>query len=175
MTLIHPSKAEEIPQAPLQIELRFVLHLPPVAVFDLVAFRLPEWFGEIHAVQWDHTRSEEGSGLPGACSERACDFGGKILREQIVAFQPGRRYAYRADMDRSDLKMPLSDHLGTFDIEGVDGGSLVTWRQYFRPRWFVPASLLRWQMRDRMMRPAVEGLIARHGGRWMSVRPSGAA
>lgn len=159
------------PVGPLQIELRFLLNLPAAEVFDLVTFRLPEWFGEIHAVAWDHARSVAGPGQTGACSERVCRFGGKSLREEIVSFEAGRRYTYRADMGRSEMKMPLWDHLGSFDIEAVDGGSVVTWRQHFRPRWFMPGFLLRWQMRDRMMRPAIDALMARHGGRWVAVRP----
>lgn len=168
-------KSQSAPVAPLQIELRFLLRIPPSEAFDLVTNRLPEWFGAIHSVQWDHTHSTAGPGQTGACSERVCDFGGKALREEIVAFEAGRSYTYRADMARSEMKMPLYDHLGSFEVEPAEDGSLIIWRQYFRPRWFMPGFLLRWQMRDRMMRPAVEGLIARHGGRWVSVRPSGAA
>lgn len=152
------------PTAPLQIELRFRVDLSPGETFDLVANRLPEWFGAIHAVTWDHARSTAGPGTPGACSERTCEIGGKTLHEHIVAFQPGRHYAYRADMKRSQLRLPLLDHLGTFDVEADGDGSVVTWRQHFRARWFVPAAILRWQMRDRLMRPAIDALLAKHGG-----------
>jgi hypothetical protein len=64
------------------------------------------------------------------------------------------------------MKMPLEDHLGSFDSEPVEGGCRVTWRQHFRPRWFMPGAMLRWQMREKMMRPAVEKLLAKYGGRW---------
>ncbi len=30
--------------------------------------------------------------------------------------------------------------------------------------------MLRWQMRDKMMRPAVEGLIEKYHGEWISVK-----
>jgi uncharacterized protein YndB with AHSA1/START domain len=161
---------EEVPAAPVQIELVFRLGLPPDEAFDLVSNRLPEWFGAIHSVRWDHSRSTRGSNAPGPCSERVCDFGGKALHEEIVAFEPGRRYACRANMERSQMKMPLYDHLATFDVEADGGDSVITWRQHFRARWFAPAPLVRWQMRDRMMRPAVDSLLARHGGAWLSVR-----
>ncbi len=151
---------------PLQIELNFILQVPVEEAFDLVAHRLHEWFTDIHAITWDHARSERGAHAPGACSERSCDFGGQVLREVIVSYEPGRRYSYRADLERSQMKMPLEQHLGTFDLEPVAGGCRVTWRQYFRPRWFMPGAMLRWQMRDRMMRPALEKLFARVGGRW---------
>lgn len=154
------------PRSPLQVELRFFLRLPPGEAFDLVSRRLPEWFHLIHAVTWDHSRSTAGRGAAGACSERVCDFGGKALREVIASWEEGRSYAYRVDLQRSQLRMPLEDHLGTFQVEPRGGGSLVTWRQHFRPRWFVPGFLLRWQMGSRLMRPAVERLLARHGGRW---------
>lgn len=154
--------------APVQIELRFRLELPPAEAFDLVANRLAEWFGAIHAVRWDHSRSTRGAGTPGPCSERVCDFGGKALVEDIVSFEEGRRYAYRADMERSEMKMPLVDHLGTFDVEALGSGSRIIWRQHFRARWFMPTAMLRWKMRDGMMRPAVDGLIAKFGGAWLA-------
>ncbi|MBL0312121.1 MAG: SRPBCC family protein [Holophagaceae bacterium] len=169
VTNTHQTKIRPLPVGPLQIELRFRLRIPPAEAFDLVANRLPEWFGAIHSIKWDHSRSATGPGQTGACSERVCDFGGKALREEIVAFEPGRSYSYRADMARSEMKMPLSDHLGSFVIEQAEGGSVVTWKQYFRARWYMPAFMLRWQMRDRMMRPAINGLISKYGGEWLTI------
>jgi hypothetical protein len=156
------------PAAPLQIEFRFRLSVPPAEAFDLVTTRLGEWFTAIHKVTWNHDRSVRGAGTLGACSERVCDFGGKALVENIVELEPGRRYAYSVDMARSQMKMPLRDHRGTFDVAADAGGSVITWRQHFRALWFVPAAMLRWQMRDKMMRPALEGLIARYDGAWIS-------
>lgn len=171
MTIVteHASATALATEAPLQIELRFRVHRSAAETFDLVTTRLPEWFGAIHEVRWDHTRSTRGPGKIGACSERACDFDGKLLREEIVSFEPGRRYAYRVDFARSEMKMPLADHLGVFEVEPHERGAVVTWRQHFRARWYVPAALLRWQMRDKMMRPAVENLLARFGGAWLDL------
>ncbi len=156
------------PTSPLQIELSFELNLPAAEAFDLMAHRLDEWFTQIHAVSWDHSRSVRGANTHGACSERSCDFGGKSLREVIVSYEPGRRYSYRADMARSEMKMPLEDHFGSFDFAPVDSGTRITWRQHFTPRWFVPGAMLRWQMRDKMMKPAVERLLSKYGGRWVA-------
>lgn len=164
--LIHAAAPAAQPDSPLQIELRFYLDLPPAEAFDLVAHRLTEWFTLIHEVRWDHTRSSAGREAPGACSERVCQLGGKALREVITEYQPGRRYAYRADLARSELKMPMEDHLGTFEVTPIGNQSLVTWRQHFRARWYMPAAMLRWQLGTRMMRPAVQRLIDRFGGRW---------
>lgn len=161
------------PAAPLQIELRFRLNLPASDVFELMTTRLPEWFSAVHGVRWNHDKSTRGAGRLGACSERVCDFGGKTLVEQIVAFEPGRSYAYSADMVRSEMKMPLRDHLGTFEVVAGPNGTEVTWRQHFRALWFVPAFMLRWQMRDKLMRPAIDGLIAKHGGAWLGERVRG--
>lgn len=154
--------------APLQIELRFRLALPTEEVFDLVSARLPEWFSAIHGVRWDHDKSSRGAGRLGACSERVCDFSGKTLVERIVAVEPGRSYAYSVDMTRSQMKMPLRDHLGSFELTPRADGTEVVWRQHFRALWFVPTFLLRWQMREKMMRPAVAALIAKHGGGWLA-------
>lgn len=171
MNLAHTADRSSLASqtAPLQIALRFRLALPPAEVFDLVTTRLPEWFTAIHAITWDHSRSRRGVGNLGACSERVCDFGGKELVESIVELEPGRRCAYSVDMARSRMKMPLRDHLGTFDLEPDAEGTVVTWRQHYRPLWFVPAAILRWQMRDKMMRPALDTLIERYGGEWLSV------
>lgn len=154
-----------VPTSPLQVELKFLLDVTPAEAFDLVANRLPEWFEAIHSVTWDHTKSTH-AGVMGACSERSCDFGGKALKEVIASYEAGRQYAYRVDLERSEMKMPLEDHLGVFEVAARGPQTLVTWRQYFRPRWFVPGAMLRWQMGSRMMRPAVERLIAKHGGQW---------
>lgn len=168
MTAAAPLTASLAPAAtsPLQVELTFVLNITPAEAFDLMAHRLNEWFTAIHAITWDDSRSVSGAGTHGACSERSCDFGGKALKEVIVSYEPGRRYTYRVDMTRSEMKMPLDDHLGSFDFEAVAGGCRVVWRQYFKPKWFVPGVMLRWQMGSRMMRPAVENLLAKYGGRW---------
>jgi uncharacterized protein YndB with AHSA1/START domain len=156
--------------APLQIELRFRLNVPPSEAFELVTTRLPEWFGAIHSVNWNHAKSTRGPTTLGACSERVCDFGGKTLVEDIREFEPGHRYAYSVDMTRSEMKMPLRDHLGSFEVEPAGGGTIVTWRQHFKPLWFVPGALLRWQMRDKMMRPALEVLIKKCGGELLSAK-----
>lgn len=155
------------PSSPLQIELRFLLDVSPAEAFDLVAHRIPEWFGGIHTVEWDHSRSDRGAGNVGACSERVCDFSGQALREVIRSYEPGRRYTYSVDLDRSEMKMPILDHLGAFSVEEHDGKALVVWQQHFRAKWFAPTALLRWQMRDSMMRPAVEALMKKVGGRWV--------
>ncbi len=157
-----------VTHGPLQIELRFELAISPAVAFDLVTNRLPEWFGAIHGVSWDHAQSKRGPGTPGPCSERVCDFNGKALREEIVTFEQDRSYTYRVRMDRSEMKMPLQDHLGSFVIEATPRGCAITWQQHFRARWYVPSAMLRWQMRDRMMRPAVEALIAKYGGAWIT-------
>lgn len=156
--------------SPLQIELRFRLDIPQAEAFELVSTRLAEWFHQIHAVAWNHTRSKRGATTLGACSERTCDFGGKSLVEEITELEPGSYYAYRIDFTRSQMKMPITDHLGTFTVEAAPSGrgSLVTWRQHFRAKWFVPAAVLRWQMRDKLMRPAIDHALAKYGGAWIT-------
>ncbi len=157
--------------APLQIALRFQLDRPPAETFELVSTRLADWFRRIHGVTWNHARSTRGAATIGACSERVCDFGGKQLVEEIVEFEAGRRYSYRIDFARSQLKMPMVDHLASFAVSAADGGGgVVDWHTHFHARWFVPAALLRWQLRDKLMRPAVDDAIRSYGGRWLAVR-----
>lgn len=170
-TLASSPLASSLPRAPLQVSLQFRLDVPPAEAFELVSIRLHEWFRKIHAVDWNHARSKRGAAMVGECSERICDFDGKSLVEEITEFQPGRRYAYRIDMARSEMKMPITDHLGTFLVEPAPNGrgSVITWHQYFRAKWFVPAAMLRWQMRDKLMRPAVDQAIKQYGGSWIAV------
>lgn len=165
-----PSPHVSSARGPLQITLQFQLHVPPAEAFDLMATRLGEWFQQIHAVDWNHARSERGATTVGRCSERVCDFAGKSLVEEITEFEAGSHYAYRIDFARSQMKMPITNHLGTFDVEPAPSGrgSIVTWRQYFRAKWFVPAAMLRWQMRDKLMRPAVDEAIKKYGGGWIT-------
>lgn len=150
-------------KAPLQIELRFQLNLSRPRAFELFVYRLPEWFGAVHKVSFDNARSERGPSEVGACSTRVCSMGSKALVEEIVALEPGRGYAYSADLGRSTMKMPIRDHLGTLDIEDANGLSIVTWRQYFRSIWPV-SPLIRWYMRDRLMKPALRVLFQKYGG-----------
>jgi uncharacterized protein YndB with AHSA1/START domain len=157
--------------APLQVEAQFRLDVPAEEAFDLVVNRLGEWFASIRGVTWDHARSHGGPRALGACSQRTCNFDGKALIEDILEVEPGRRYVYSVDMDRSELKMPLRNHRGSFEVQprGTTG-CVVVWRQHFDARWFVPAAVLRWQMRDKMMRPALEKLVELCGGELVSLR-----
>lgn len=155
--------------APLQVEARFRLHVPAEEAFDLVVNRLDEWFAAVSNVAWDHGRSQRGPRALGACSQRTCTFDGKSLVEDILEVEPGRRYVYSVDMHRSELKLPLRNHLGSFDVEPRGTGCVVVWRQHFDALWFMPAMVLRWQMRDKMMRPAIEKLVERCGGLLVSL------
>lgn len=151
--------------APLQIELRFDLDVSTAEAFDILAFRLPEWFGAIHKVTYDNTASQNGPETVGACSSRVCAMGRKHLVEEIVWFAPGKGYSYRADMGRSSMKMPISEHLGTLEIEANGKRSRVIWRQYFRAPVWPFGVLVRWYMRERMMRPALRVMFRKYGGR----------
>jgi hypothetical protein len=164
VTATAPSAVDNPPaEAPLQIELLFRLAVPPPEAFDLVAFRLPEWFGMIHSVTWDNARSDRGKSEVGVHSSRTCSIGGKELCEDIVAFEPGRTYSYKVDMARSTMKMPIKDHLGTFEVQPLRDGSLVTWRQYFRAARPM-IGMIRWYMRSRLMIPALKSLVKNVGG-----------
>lgn len=151
--------------APLQIELRFEVELPPAATFDLLAVRLPEWFQSIHQVTYDNSASVRGPHEIGARSTRQCAIGRKTLVEEIVSYEPGRVYSYRVDMQRSSMKMPIRAHLGRFAIDGDGTRSTVTWQQYFHGPMWPLSTIIRWYMRERMMRPAIAVLHAKFGGR----------
>lgn len=154
--------------APLQIVLMARLDLAPEKTFELVSRELPQWVAQIPHVAWDNSQSAT-AGQCGAGSVRQCAFGKDHVVELIRFWQEGRLYAYSADPEKSTAPFPIKDHLGVFVVESDGhGGSLLTWRQYFNGKFSLLAPLARFGMR-RIMKPALQKLIAQHGGELLRV------
>ncbi|PIU01064.1 MAG: hypothetical protein COT74_00740 [Bdellovibrionales bacterium CG10_big_fil_rev_8_21_14_0_10_45_34] len=163
-----PEKSEVrayLKRSPLQIEVKFLTELSRSKTFDLVTIDIPKWFSHVHEVKWNHANSENGPSQIGACSERECAIDGKILTEEIVEYVQDQKYSYHADLSRSTLKMPIRNHFGSFTVDAAEYGSLVVWRQYYQVPFWPLASIIRWYMRDKMMKPAVRNLINNFGGK----------
>lgn len=150
--------------APLQIVLMARLNVPTDQAFDLVSRQLTSWVAQIPHVEWDHKNSTT-AGECGKGSVRVCAFGkGKIV-ENIAYWKEGAIYAYKADGERSTASFPIKNHLGVFIVESDgQGGSLITWRQYFNRKFSLMAPMVSWGMRTKVMEPGLRKLIAQHGG-----------
>lgn len=154
---------DQLTAAPLQIVMMARLNLPPAQTFDLVSRQLPKWISQVPHVAWDHSHSAA-AGQCGPGSVRQCAFGKDQIFEDIKYWQEGRVYAYSVDPDRSTAPFPIKHHLGVFIVESDgNGGSLVTWRQYFNRKFSLMAPMAGFGMR-RIMKPGLEKLVAQHGG-----------
>lgn len=162
-------KTEE--QAPLQIELVAEFDAPPAEVFHWMTYRLPDWFSQIDDVAYDNaaSRGDDGSDdedSVGEGSVRTCGMGKNAVVEVMTAFVPGESYRYQTDAERTTLKMPIRNHEGSVLVTpGTDDStSVVTWRQYFVPPRGPLGRFIRWNMREKMMRPGLVELSSQLGG-----------
>lgn len=160
---IGPLDVNRFTAAPLQIVMMARLDLAPEKTFELVSRQLPQWVAQIPHVAWDNSHSAT-AGQCGTGSVRQCAFGKDQVVEHIRFWQEGSLYAYSADPDKSTAPFPIKNHLGVFIIESDgQGGSLLTWRQYFNRKFSLLAPMAGFGMR-RIMKPALQKLVAQHGG-----------
>lgn len=172
-------KAEE--QSPLQIELVAEFDAPPAEVFHWMTYRLPEWFAQIDEVAYDNAASlhDEGAvakgaatggavagGIVGEGSVRTCGMGKNAVVEVMTEFVPGVSYRYKTDADRTTLKMPIRNHEGSIHVTpgADDDTSVVTWKQFYVPPRGPLGRFIRWNMREKMMRPGLVKLSKQLGG-----------
>jgi len=155
---IGPFAIDTVTAAPLQIVAMAYVELPPEDVFDLTVTGLGTWVTQV-----DHTRSAT-PGQMGVGSLRSSTFDGSRLQERIVHWDPPRSYAFRILVEESEADLPITDHMGLFLVEPRDGGSLLTWRQYFEPNSGLRGYLVTGFLKDSMMRAALNRLAQQHGG-----------
>lgn len=129
--------------APLRIDASFRLKAPPEKVFAMLGDLegITRFFPLIH-----HAAVRHANGCVGAGSERVCSIRGMgKVNERIVWWNAPIGYAYRAQ----GPLVPLREHLGVIQIApGAQGGSELTWRQYFHTRlgplgWMFPFMMRR--------------------------------
>lgn len=150
--------------SPLQVVVMANLKVPPEKAFDLVARDLPSWFEGIPSVEWNHDGSKNKNTF-GEGSTRKCQFNGDLLVENINFWDEGHIYSYSAKMDQSTVSMPIYDHLGLFIVESdKKGGSIVTWRQYFKKKFHMMSPIMNWYMRTKMMEPNLQNIVNKYGG-----------
>jgi uncharacterized protein YndB with AHSA1/START domain len=113
--------------APLQLQKRLLVNATPDEVFKTLANHtaMPEWFPGMTAarINCDHAEEEGGAG-----TVRYCAFGEQEMTEDIVVSQTPKLLGYAI---RDGNFMGLSDHFALITVKAEDGGSLVSWSQFF--------------------------------------------
>lgn len=146
--------------APLRIDASFRLEAPPEQVFAMLGDLegITRFFPLIH-----HARVQHASGCVGTGSERVCSIRGMgDVNERVVWWHAPIGYAYRA---RGRL-LPLHQHLGVIRIgPGAQGGSELSWQQYFHTRLGPLGWMFPFMMRHMMGRAVtnIESLLAARG------------
>ena len=116
--------------APRRIFQRYRVAASPQELFSVLGDLegITRFFPMIHHASVKHAGGGAGEGSLRVCSIRGM---GKV-NEKIVWYRKPHGYAYRAD----GRMVPLRNHLGVIMImNGVTGGSLLEWSQYFDTRF----------------------------------------
>lgn len=105
-----------------------VVAAPPERVFALMADggRMGEWFHDFVACRWTSAAPH------GVGSTREIELAALTVKERFLAWDPGRRLAFRIDA----ITLPLvSKMIEDMRLEPVDGGrsTRVSWRVHYEP------------------------------------------
>ncbi len=158
-----------VTDAPLDIMIIVRLDASPEDVWDLVGDhnRLNDWFPKIassYILEDEPSTNRDFEFL----FTRQCEFDGDILTEDIPFDNGVNAYAYSINADRTNVMVPMSDHLGMFVVEPYgEAGSLLTWRQYWKKGFMGQFAAP--YMRGKYMEPAIDSLIERFGGERVSL------
>lgn len=111
-----------------------VLAAPPERVFELLADpeEWPRWFTDILHIEW-LTSAPHGVG-----SRRRVALKTLLVEESFLAWEPGKRFAFRFDViDRPLVRAAIEDYVLA---PSGDGATRLTWTLAFEPS--LPARLL---------------------------------
>ena len=139
--------------APRKHRVSRVIDAPLHEVWDIVADHqgMTRWMPLISHVD---LKTPDAEGGWGEGCERNCQFGPDLLEETVVYWDPPHGYAYAI----ADMHL-LKDHVGHIALAKTDGGTRVTWTQYFHPNGFPPkAWFANKVMIPRVMRRALRNL-----------------
>lgn len=161
-------RVDTVTSAALDQTFALQLNASPTSVWDLAGShtRLNEWFPGIASAYVLEPTSTNRSFTP--LFTRQCEFEGDLLTEDIPYDNGRDAYAYSINKDRSNVLVPISDHLGVFTVEPVQGGkSLLVWRQYWRKELMGQIGVPR--LVNRYMKPGLQNLVDRYGGGFVAV------
>jgi uncharacterized protein YndB with AHSA1/START domain len=141
-------------KAPYVIRNEAELDAPPERVFDVWADidEWPKWFSDIRKGTWDTPPPH------GAHSRREVVLNLLSVREQFLAWDPGRRYAFTM----TACTLPLAHSIvEDYQLEALPGGrSRLVWEVRFDLRLpFVPLSPVVRFVFGKMFRDATAGLV----------------
>lgn len=149
-------QVDTITSSPLQIELMAQLDVPPERAFELVSEEIPSWFKAIPSLTWD-TSASATENMIDVGAVRTCEFGGATLFEEIqhwddsLGADGSLSYAYRIDQERSTAKAPINSHMGVMMVASDgEGGSVLTWRQYYKRNVSIMAPMVNFGLRSQM-------------------------
>lgn len=159
---------DSVTKAPLRVQRQAIINLPPDKLFKKTFIDLPEWFSIVDSMSYDHSKSENGVGKPGAGSTRKCLSGNKHLAEKIHAYKHNKYYAFSVNKETSTYKLPIKNHLGAFLIEDKGNGkSLMTWRAYLDANPAILSPVLPIKLGG-LVDKGLDKLIALYGGERLS-------
>ena len=139
------------------------VNMPPEKAFRMMAVDLHLWFPGVKRFTWNHAHSQR-PGEFGPGSVRTGVYKGDRMVEKVLLWYPPRYYVYRIDLDATEAFIPINGHLGIFTVEADgQGGSFITWRQYFHPSVPLTGSLVAWVM-EGVAEEAFDNLTATFGG-----------
>lgn len=139
--------------APQQLQFSKKINAPITDVWKIVSDHkgMTQWVPMIKHVD---LVVPDKQGVWGEGCERHCQFGGDVLEEKIVHWDPPYAYAYRI----SDMHI-VKDHLGHIGLSEKLEGTLVTWTQYFIPQGnFVKKWMAKNVMLPFVMKKALKNL-----------------
>lgn len=156
-------QVDDFTRAPLRAIKQAHFKASPNAVFSKISHhaKLYEWVPMLdHDIKVDHSQAEN-PGTSGVGTRRICVFDGDTLVERIMAWRPNQGYAYSV-VEGSDLAI---DHLGVMTVESDgEGGTIMTWRQYFNPApGSIKAKMMPYMI-NHVMNGALENLSSEFGG-----------
>lgn len=150
--------------APLRIEGTCRFDASPEKVWARVADH--ERLGEFVPLVGKVIVDSLSGGEVGTGSERVCSLTGMgKLRERFLVWDPPTGYVYSG----SGRLVPIRDHAGILHVTGDNGGSVLTWQQYFRTTRSPLGLIFPWVTRQ-IMRRAFLNLGKEFGGGEPSVR-----
>ena len=128
--------------APKQMVISKWIKAPLQDVWEVVSDHegMTQWIPMIKQVDLVEANA---AGEWGEGCERHCKFGTDLLKEKIVHWDPPFGYAYMI----GDMHL-VKNHLGHFKLEETNGGTLVTWTQYFYPNG---NAIKRWMAKNIML------------------------
>ncbi|MFT7560319.1 MAG: hypothetical protein ACI93R_002237 [Flavobacteriales bacterium] len=150
--------------APLRAKAKAHFKRSPAVVFERLADleAINEWVPMIKdRPKVDHSQSLNPN-TNGVGSQRVCNFGGDHLTETLRYWNEGTCYAYSVTPDKNS---PAIEHLSVVMVESDgNGGSLVSWRQFFNPKpWSLKAKIMPFMM-GFVMNKALKNLTKEFGG-----------